>query len=106
MGKNEGCGRCHEVCLTQEIRLPGGLSKALAVINANLDDGTIVESDYWPEGTVRCFNDIPFRSLPVEGALPDGLLYYFECPVCGQLFRLSVDIYHGSGGDWRPVERE
>jgi hypothetical protein len=31
--------------------------------------------------------------------------YGFRCTSCGQLFSLSAETYHGSGGHWQPVAR-
>lgn len=92
------CGHCKEVFVTSPIGNPRGLEKALHVVRANLADGTIIESDYWPTGEIRSCNT-PFSE--VNGAGPyteDVYQYYFECPKCHQIFDLHCNTYHGSSG--------
>ena len=47
-----------------------------------------------------------FADLLNQDGLPDIVHYYFRCSACNLLFELFVDTYHGSGGEWRPVEDE
>jgi len=99
-----GCEKCVDLCLKIEIRFPAELSQAIRLAGANLADGTIVESSYWPEGEIK-FSQAPFSEQPEKGPWDDVFQYYFECPACGQLFRLTADTYHGGGGSWKPVSR-
>ena len=94
------CERCAELQLRYDIRSPDALAKAIRVIHANLDDGTI-------EQVLRAglgASTTPFRSVGHNGPWPDLLLYEFECRSCGARFRLSVETYHGGGGEWFPAE--
>ena len=99
-----GCEHCEELCQSFKITLPGDLSKAIRIIKDNLADGTIRESGYWPSKHIKV-EVAPFAQLDVKGPWKDLLEYYFECSECGQLFRLNAETYHGSGGEWVPVER-
>lgn len=50
-------------------------------------------------GNARLDDLGPGRPWPV-----DVVEHTFLCPACGKRFRLSVDTYHGSGGEWTPVD--
>ena len=65
-------------------------------------DGTVVESDYWPEGAVK-ISRVSFDELSENEQWGDVLEYYFECSSCHSVFKLFVETYHGQGGYWRPV---
>ena len=100
----EECSHCKEVFVTAPIGSSAGFEKALRVVRDNLTDGTIVDSTYWPEGTMRSCST-PFND--VNGAGPyteDIYIYYFECPECHQIFKLHCNTYHGSGGAWEPLD--
>ena len=45
-------------------------------------------------------DQISFTDLDIEGPLPDVIGYQFTWTVCGKLFDLSVETYHGRGGAW------
>ena len=100
----EACSHCEEVFLITPISSPKSFEKTLRVVRDNLADGTIVESGFWPKGTLRsCVT--PFNE--VNGAGPyieDIYEYYFECPRCNQIFHLHCNTYHGRGGTWKPVD--
>jgi len=70
-----------------------------------LRDGRLVESNYWPKHQIR-FDQPPFDRLPEEGPWPDFVEYYFECIGCAQLFRLAMEFFHGSGGEWECVRSD
>jgi hypothetical protein len=80
---------------------PFDFNKVIEVIRDNLKNGTLKHSNYWPEGQVF-FKMPPFE----EEDWGDSVLYYFECSTCGQLFELSVEMYHGRGGRWQPISQE
>jgi hypothetical protein len=95
-----GCERCRDLQLRYEIRFPSELTEAIRVVRANLDDGTIAQV---PSATVGSSTE-PFESLNENGPWPDVLEYEFECTSCGARFTLGVEVYHGAGGEWCPVE--
>lgn len=99
-----GCQHCKEVCIVSRIRTPLKLKRAISVIKANLADGTIVESKYWPRNEVH-LHRMSFLKFKDEPPYDDLIQFYFECPECKQLFSFGCETYHGSGGDWKPIER-
>ncbi len=99
----DGCSRCHELCITIRIQSPSELTHALRVVRDNLQDGTLVESSYWPNGKLKLSNE-PFSAISETGPWPDHIVYYFACAACGQLFKLSAETYHGLGGSWSPCD--
>lgn len=103
---HQACEHCSEVNQEFRIRSPIDLEKAIRVVADNLSDGTIRESDYWPKGVLNCCDSGPFSELANGKSLGDFVDYYFECPECGQLYHLTAETYHGSGGSWCATERE
>ena len=101
----QGCEHCKEVNQVFYIKSPRDLRKAIKVAADNIADGTIIESNYWPEGILQC-NEVPFKQLANGGNWGDIVDLFFECPKCKQLYNLSAETYHGSGGKWAPVEKE
>lgn len=98
------CNHCEEVFVTSAIGNPKGLEKALRIIRGCLADGTIVKSDFWPEGTLKSCTT-PFEEVNGNGPYTEDIFeYYFECPKCHQIFRLLCNAYHGSGGAWEPLD--
>ena len=97
------CNHCKEVKIESSIGSIAAFEKALRIVRGNLEDGTIVESGYWPKGTLKkC--DTPFNQVNGNGPFTEDIyIYYFECPKCIQIFELSCNTYHGSGGEWKPL---
>jgi hypothetical protein len=91
------CSSCKDLNHEFQIKLPSDLRKAIAVTRDNLTAGTI--SDVTTGGDCK-----PFAELVSSGQWDDVLLYYFQCNICGQLFQLSAETYHGRGGWWKPVD--
>ncbi len=100
------CENCKTINQEFRIKSPRDLKKAIKVIADNIEDGTIKESDYWPKGILNCCDSGTFSELAKENLWGDFVDYYFECPSCNRLYRLTAETYHGSGGSWRPTERE
>ncbi|BBO86151.1 hypothetical protein DSCO28_67170 [Desulfosarcina ovata subsp. sediminis] len=99
-----GCEHCKEVCQNYRINFPSDLRQAIRVVQDNIADGTIIESDFWPDQHLKTTNT-PFSEIQSKGPWEDVLVYYFECPRCTQLFKLSAETYHGSGGCWTPIKK-
>ena len=96
------CNRCSDLCVAVAIRSPGELRKAIAVANDNLRDGTLEEISVenltiGPQPT--------FSRVAAGAQFGDLLAYRFRCTECSEVFSLTAETYHGSGGAWRP-ERE
>ena len=96
------CDHCNDLCITYPIRTPGELDKAIVVIADNLNDGTLEEL---PIHAPIFEPSVPFASVVAGTERPDILSYRFRCKTCGEVFSLTVETYHGSGGSWHP-ERE
>jgi hypothetical protein len=97
---NAVCQACVDLCEGFAIATPGQLSQAIRVVKANLADETlsdITQPAHSPSGR--------FADLTEKGPWPDYVEHYFKCNTCGLGFRLSVDTYHGVGGDWEPYGR-
>ncbi len=99
-----GCEHCNEVNQVFRIKKPQDLRKAIKVASDNINDGTIIESEYWPEGCSN-HNNVSFSRLAGGAHWGDTVDYFFECPKCKSLYNLSAETYHGSGGKWAPAER-
>lgn len=100
-----GCKHCGDVCQVYKIVSPSDLKKAIRVAQDNIADGIVIESDFWPQQNLKISHE-PFSGIQVNGPYDDFLIYYFECPECKQLFQLSAETYHGSGGSWKPIDRD
>ena len=95
------CDKCCHLKTWFRIREPWDFDKVIQVIRENLKNGTLKHSDYWPEGKVL-MEMPPFEKEDWS----DSVLYYFECSTCNQLFKLWVEMYHGRGGSWQPIDQE
>jgi hypothetical protein len=90
------CERCRELATTFVIGVPDDLRKALRIVRAAVNDGTLRELPGNP-----LVSPEPFSSVPADGPWEDVVSYQFACTGCRQGFRLFADTYHGSGS-WRP----
>ena len=95
---DQDCLHCVGLRQRFKIRSPGELEKAIRVVRDNVSDGTIIEI---PSRSGHA--SIPFSALNSKGPWDDVVGYAFRCASCGQLFYLSAETYHGSGGEWSPV---
>ena len=93
------CGHCADLCVEYLIRTPSELRKAIAVVNKNLIDGTIMERK---GATPTDLTGPSFASVAAGGPWDDIVAYSFQCTNCGEVFELTANTYHGSGGAWRP----
>ena len=100
------CDHCEAVNKKHRITSPNDFKKTVRVVKDYLIDGTIVESGYWPKGTMKIC-DTPFSQVTGKGVYTEDIyIYYFECPICHQVFELSCETYHGAGGSWNPVNEK
>lgn len=93
------CERCKDLCVEFRIRSSSELRKAISVADANLRDGTIVEV---PTLAPLEASGASFASVVAGTTWDDFLAYSFKCIHCDEVFELSAETYHGSGGAWRP----
>lgn len=103
---NQTCKHCYEVNQEVLIDTPRSLKKAIRVIADNIKDGTITESKTPPKGAPSLYQTKSFSELTKTMVWDDVIDYYFKCPICNQIFHLSVETYHGSGGSWGPYNKE
>jgi len=96
--ETSACERCSDLRLSYDIRTPGELRHAVRVARENLADGTLRDV------TPRTLAEVGFAGLPENGPWPDLVECYFECTACGWRFRLAVDTYHGTDGNWEPYQ--
>ena len=97
------CKECDHLSERREFHTSGELERGIAVVHANVTDGTLIEAEYWPPGILR-IDQPPFDALPTKIPLPDVFAYYFKCVTCGAHYCFSAETYHGAGGKWRSVE--
>ena len=87
------CDYCKDLQIEFEIQTPGDLKKAIRIVRANLDDGTLEE--------VSINSNIGNEVLSGDGtSLPDYIEIHFHCCHCRTRFCLEAETYHGSGGSW------
>jgi len=96
------CDVCEELDLVWPIRSPRELRKAVRVALDNLGDGTLEEVGNGPS----LLEEAPKLLNPTEPWPDDILEYRFACTECGATYMLSCETYHGSGGDWAPVDAD
>jgi len=95
------CEHCSDLQISFDIRSPGDLKKAIKVIKANLEDGTLEEI---LNGSTIGSEEL-LSETSNEPSWPDYFEIHFQCRHCGTRFRLEAETYHGSGGSWS-VEKE
>lgn len=93
------CRKCADLCVEYRIRLPSELRRAIEIARENIADGTIAEVAI---ADVSSRPTEPFSSVSTDGPWSDVLNYKFRCTSCDEVFELSAETYHGSGGAWRP----
>ena len=97
------CQRCTDLCVTYPIRSPSEMRKAISVAGDNLRDGTIEDISI---ESATFEPKVPFLSV-LNGAPPgDYVAYRFRCTSCGEVFALTAETYHGSGGSWQAERSE
>lgn len=89
------CTKCDHLCLQVHIRTPSELERSVRIAQSAIDAGTIVDVSKGVMAT-------PMTDLLKPG-WPDIVSADFRCTACEQLFRLSCETYHGSGGSWTPA---
>lgn len=86
------CTRCDDLCQQVQIRTPAELERSVRIANSAIDAGIIVDVSRGVMAT-------PMTDLLKPG-WPDIVSADFRCTTCEQLFHLSCETYHGSGGSW------
>jgi hypothetical protein len=91
------CNSCLKLTSGTKIKLPSDLKQVIKKVAEAISNDALKY-----EGAGR-FGD-PFASLARGGHWGDFVSNYFSCKLCGQLFHLHAETYHGSGGAFEKVE--
>ena len=97
------CKDCEDLSVEYQIASPSDLRQAIAVVRDSIEARTIQETPSRPNAYG---GNASFQDIVHGGAWDDFVCFEFQCTQCGQLFQLSAETYHGSGGAWRPVTAE
>jgi hypothetical protein len=96
-----GCRSCAPFETPLPIRGAAEFEGVVERVRQAVADGVLQYDAYDPD---LAFAGQPsFLSLDLGGPWPDVARYHFSCMSCGQLFRLAVETYHGTGGRWSAV---
>jgi hypothetical protein len=91
------CNICSDTLpSTVPIKTPDGLWNAVAWIRAEISAGRLLRVPDLAGGT-------RFKDLEPRSGWPDHILHRFHCAGCRDVFELSCETYHGSGGQLRRV---
>lgn len=93
--KRMTCSNCAPIEETRTIFSTGRLAAAITMAKEAIRDGILQEVPGGPMSSV-----IPCSDLNPDGPWDDLLRYRFRCTTCAQVFLLSAETYHGSGGEW------
>jgi hypothetical protein len=94
------CERCEHLAKPEYFSTPELLEGGLAVIRANVANGTLREER--PDARPALAGQPAFGALD-EKHWPDVFVYKFRCSTCGSRFELAGETYHGRGARWTQV---
>jgi hypothetical protein len=89
------CIQCQSI--NKIIKKPKDLTEAILLAKSKLEDGTL---RYLGEGSYGS----PFSQIESGKGWSDIVNNYFTCNSCEQIFNLSAETYHGSGGELTAVD--
>jgi rRNA maturation endonuclease Nob1 len=93
------------VCFQENYKLkistPNDLKKAVKLIKRKIANGNFDEVKNLNNILER--NNIPFQNINDNGPWDDIISYTFRCSKCHNFYRLSVETYHGSGGELKSI---
>lgn len=94
--RDRGCSNCEGLKECIPIRTPREYLRHLEQVKRIIDRGFLKLK----EGTC------PLDSIHLEGKPwpGDHIKHIFSCTQCGLMFQLSVETYHGAGGEWRVLD--
>ena len=98
------CPTCQTFQQAFKIDSAQAFQGALAALQQALAAGTIIEAAVWPEGQLKMHRP-PFDSIARNGPWPDYVQYFFACGGCKTIYQLSVETFHGIGGEWSIYNR-
>jgi hypothetical protein len=89
------CSRCIGFGERIRIQTPGQYFDLVQEVKEVLAQGTLA---------LICGNVDLADISPTRGWPDDYIEHTFQCSQCGQRFQLAVETYHGSGGQWQPID--
>jgi hypothetical protein len=92
------CDNCLKLTSGSLIKLPIDLKRAIQKA------AEAVKSGVFKYEGAGCSGD-PFESLARGDHWSDFVSNYFSCKMCGQLFHLHAETYHGAGGAFEKIEK-
>ncbi|QTD46218.1 hypothetical protein [Ottowia testudinis] len=90
------CEHCIRLTSGTPIKVPADLERAIKKIAESVMSGVLKDEGFGQWGD-------PFSKLANGGYWGDFVSNYFSCSICGQLFHLHAETYHGSGGSFEKV---
>ncbi len=84
----------------RKISSPGELVQVLQELKQSVAKGAIRQVDS-AQSTLS--GKIQIENIPTEGPWPDYIEMYFEDTNSRDIYRLTVETYHGAGGSWERV---
>lgn len=93
------CEQCQSLSTEYRIVSPDELRRAIVGASRRIAEGSLREFSLEGEYT----SPTDFQKVAAGADWDDIVSYYFQCPCCGQRFRLGAETYHGGGGSWALV---
>lgn len=85
----------------EEISNLRDLENALRFLKRAVSEGALKQ--FWETESVGITRE-KIENIEVFGPYPDVLILNFASPSSGKKYELSVETYHGSGGEWSLIE--
>jgi len=77
------------------------LEKIIIFLKKAVSEGLL--NQYWDNQYVGVSKE-KIEDIDTYGSYPDNIIMNFTCPSTGKNYELSVDVYHGSGGEWTVLD--
>ena len=91
------CNSCLTFTSGTKIKLPADLTQVIAKVAEAINNDVLKYQGAGRYGE-------PFAYLVRGGHWGDFVSNYFSCKLCGQLFHLHAETYHGSGGAFEKIK--
>jgi hypothetical protein len=95
------CPACETFAVDIEIHGPAQLRRIAAKLQAAVSEQRLQSVPQIE--TLTSIEQPEFIELDLSETLPDVMSYDLQCRICGQVFRLQCESYHGSGGSWQAI---
>jgi hypothetical protein len=77
------------------------LDEAIAFLKKAVADGVLIQ--YWKTDAIG-YTKEKIEDIGVDGTYPDIIEIFFKSKDSSKNYKLSVNVYHGAGGEWTLVE--